>query len=484
MTHRDDLGAKALSGLIWSLAQSWGGKALNLLLYLVLARLLSPAEFGIAAAVGLVLLLQSVVAEFGFGDAIVQRRELAREDVSLPFYVAMSVSIAIAVGVALASPWIERWMNLPGLAPYLTVAALFSPASTAAAMQQAMYKRELDFMPLAMRQFVALVLSGIAGVACALSGLGAWSLIVQAVVATVVGAIWLWRRPHWLPTRKVNRRSFGEIARFGSSLVATRLVDFGATRAVDLVIAGLHGAAALGLYTVGSKLYQTAMELLCRAVMDVTLSTLSRIAHETERLVASYGRVIALNSLVGVPVFLLAAALSPEITHILFGAKWAGSETVMRALMLIGSIQCVQFVNGPYLTAMGRPHVILGLTLIKLAAVMSAIIFIPSRDVTNLVEIYVMALLVVTPFSFGAVMHVLKIRTGFVLRILALPYFGAALGYGAVLLARAHLAAYLPGEVMRVCALGVLFAIIYAAVMVVGDRPRLGMLVGLVRKRA
>lgn len=115
----DPLRSKVMSSLRWSVLQSWGVKALNLLLYLVLARLLNPTEFGIAGAVALVLLLQQMVAEFGFADALIQRKDIARRDITLPFAAGVGGAIALSLIVVLFAHQIERLINVPGLAPYL-----------------------------------------------------------------------------------------------------------------------------------------------------------------------------------------------------------------------------------------------------------------------------------------------------------------------------------------------------------------------------
>lgn len=484
MAHLENLGGRAFQGLCWSLAQSWGGKALNLLLYLILARLLSPAEFGIAAAVALVLMLQHLVAEFGFGDALIQRAQLSRQDITLPFLAGVSASVILSLVIALFAHQIERLINVPNLAPYLVVASLFAPLAAATAFQEALYKRDLDFMPLAIRQFVALAVSGVIGVSCAFSGMGAWSLIVQSVIYTVVSSLWLWRKPRWVPVRQYDFVSFRSIGAFGASIFSTRLIDFFATRAIDFVIVTLHGAAALGLYTIGAKLYQTAMELLFRAVMDVSLSALSKIAYDRARLAVTYRRVVSASSLFGTPVFFAMAALSPEITYILFGGKWAGSELIMTPLMLIGGVQCIQFVNGPYLTAIGRPHLTLWLTLIKLAAVLPAIILIPSGNVGKLVDVYVLALLVVTPFSFGLVAKELGIRLRDIVNWIAPGLMSAGIAYLSVWSARGMVGAYSMNAVAQLFVFGLLFSIVYLVMVMVTARAPVQETIRFMRRRA
>jgi O-antigen/teichoic acid export membrane protein len=480
----DTLHSKVRSGLIWSVAQSWGVKALNLLLYLILARLLTPVEFGIAAAVALVLLLQQLVAEFGFGEALIQRPNLLKHDVTLPFLAAVSASVLLSLIVAVFAKQIEQLLNVPDLAPYLVVASLFAPLATATAFQESMYKRDLDFKPLAIRQFVALIVSGVVGVSCALSGLGAWSLIAQSVTYSVVGMLWLWRKPRWVPTRRHDVASFRTLGKFGASVFSTRLIDFGATRSIDIVIVTLHGAAALGIYSIGAKLYQTAMELLSRAFMEVSLSALSKLAHDRVRLVQTYRHVVSTSSLLGTPVFFAMAALSPEITHLLFGDKWAGSAAIMAPLMLIGGMQCIQFANGSYLSAIGRPHLTLWLTLIKLSAVLPAIIFIPSGNVAQLVNVYALALLVVTPFSFGLIAKELGIRFRDILLWIAPGLFSAGVAYGSVWIARGMVVEYGMNGTVQLLVFGTLYSVVYLGLVMLMARASVHETVKLMRRPA
>lgn len=478
------LHARVRSGLRWSVMQSWGVKGLTLLLYLVLARLLTPVEFGIAAAVALVLLLQQLVSEFGFGEALIQRGTLSKKDITLPFVAGVGASMGLSLLVIVFAERIEVLINVPGLAPYLVVASLFSPLATATAFQEALYKRDLDFRTLAIRQFVALGVSGVVGVACALAGMGAWSLVIQAAVLTVVSTIWLWRKPRWLPTRQHDWASFRALGPFGASVVSTRMIDFAATKSIDVFIATMHGAAALGLYAIGAKLYQTAMELLYRAFMDVSLSALSKLAHDPASLRSTYRRVVSASSLFGTPVFFAMAALSPEITHLLFGGKWAGSEAVMASLMLLGGIQCVQFANGPYFTAVGKPHLTLWLTLIKLAAVIPAITLIESGNVADMVNIYVVALLFVTPFSYVFLSRELGIRLRDIALWIMPGLMSAGIAYACVGMARASLSVHGLHAAWALLAFGTLYAAVYAALTMLTARTSVQETVRLIRRSA
>lgn len=454
-----------LNGLAWSMVQSWGGKALQFVLFLFLARLLSPEEFGLAVAISTLLLLLSAVAEFGFGEALIQRRGLEDRDINLPFAISMAISISIALGMGLTSGYIETWMNMPGLAPLLVTASFILPMMTAAAFQEALYKRHLDFRTLAFRQIVALSLSGVAGIACAFSGLGALSMVIQQLLFVAISMIWLWSRPKWLPFRSFDTASLNPLSRYGVNVVANRLLDFFITRTVEIVILAAYGATGLGIYAVGARVYVTLIQLFVTAVLDVSLSALSKISHEQERLRGTYFRSISISALLTVPVFVGVAALSDEYTILLFGEKWAEAAGVMTPLMLAGSIQGVQFINGAYFSAMGKPQITLFMNVAKFIAVLGIFNIFNLSSIDEAAKFYAAALLVTTPITFALICHYLRLSiVGIIFRILPF-YIFSAVAFAAVSYTRHTLDGTAIALIWQAAFLSALFGGVYIALV-------------------
>lgn len=454
------LGARTVRGLAWALVQAWGGKLVTLVTYLLVARWLGPADVGLAAAVTLSLSLVLMIAEGGLGDAVVQRATLDDDDLEWPFVLSIAMAVVLAAVLFALAGHVETWLGVPGLAPYLRVACVFVPIGSAGSFQEGLYKRRLDFRTLAMRQLVAVSVAGAVAVALAVAGAGAWSLIAQAATFMTMSALWLWRKPVWRPRGRRNASTFWPIARFGGHVVAARLIDWWATRTVDLIVVALYGAAGLGIYAIGARLYQTALELLCRAATDVALAVLSRVAHDAGKMAATYLDVTGLAAMAAAPLFVLMAVMSRDITIVLFGARWADSAAVMTPLMALGAIQTVQFVNGAFLSARGRPNVTMWLTVVKLVLVLGAMLCVPSHDVAGLAWLYVGAVLFITPLSFGAVVVELSVDPGRLLGRLVPPYL-IALGC-ALLVSR--LGAHLGGVpiMVRLAVLIVCFVAAYA----------------------
>ncbi|MFC7052627.1 oligosaccharide flippase family protein [Hansschlegelia quercus] len=401
---------KVASAFLWSFAQSWGNRILIFLLFLILARLISPAELGLASTVALILLILSQIAEFGYGQALVQRRELGPHDVDLPFFTAIGLSIVAAAALILFRGKIEAAAELPGLAALLPAAAVSLPIATASAIQEALYKREFDYRTLALRMLVATALSGVVGVGAALAGYGALSLVLQTLALYVVSAVWLWRRPKWTPTFHGDLASWRQLTGFSAHVLGSRMLEFATTRIIDVLVLTLHGIVALGLYTVGARLYQTLMQLLTTALGDVSLSALSRMTDDREGLLSAYLKSITVSATIATPAFVAMSVMSSEITVALFGPKWAAAASVMWPLMLLGAVQTIQFANGAYFVALGRPSYTLYLNVLKLAALAPAMLLIPTRGIEDLTIVFVLGQLTITPLTFWLVVRLLGAR--------------------------------------------------------------------------
>lgn len=471
--------ANALTSVFWAIVQSLVGRLIVFLLFMILARLLLPEDFGIAAASSLVLMLIGQLAEFGFGDAMVQRRSLEKEDITLPFFSALSLSIISSVIVVWQAEHIAALFKMPRLTPILSVSALIAPVMTLSSFQEALYRRGLAFKRLALRVFLSNGLGGIAAVVVALAGGGVWAFVVQTYITAIVGAVWLWSRPMWAPTLVFNVRSYKEMTMFGSRIFSTRVLDFISTRAVEFVIATVYGVAALGQYAVGSRIYQTLMQLLQATFSDVSLSLLSRIAHERDRMASIYLQTSTFSTLIGSAVFMLFAALSGEICTVLLGERWASVGDIARPLLAVGSVQCVQFLNISYLNAMGKPSIALFMNAIKIVTVLLVLVLMRGQSIPAMIFGFAVAQLITTPISFGYTVRALGLKLTALCGTL-LPIFAAsASGLLVVDWLRPYLLEHHIGDLPRGVLLGCAFGAWYLLALALVARRQAAMVVNL-----
>lgn len=452
---------RAANTVLWALAQSWGGRAVIFIIFVVLSRILEPSEFGLAAAGTLVILLASQLSEFGFGDALVQKKTLDNDEVNLPFLISITLSITLALCLYFGAAEIEAVFQSPGLAKILRWTAFLPPLYTLSAFQEIMYRRNLKFKALALRMIVANTVAGVVAIIVALAGGGVWSLIVQSALALVIGIAMLWSRPVWTPSLRLTTQDLPRIFLFSNKIIFTRILDFVGLRLVEIIIVRFYGLSALGLYAAGSRMYQTLMMLLQTAISDVGLSLLARINDDLDRVRDIYRRTSVTSATLSSPVFLVCSALSPEICDVLFGARWSGVDRICGPLLALGAVQCVQFINVAYFNALGYPTAALIMNIIKTSVVVAVLMTFAGTDMRFVIILFVLAQLVTTPLSFGWVSKILKIPAGQLYKPFARLLAVNCVCYLAVYALRPYLLEHVDNSFLRGCVLGAVYMSIY-----------------------
>lgn len=467
------LGKQAARGLGWSIVQNWGGRLVTIAIFIVLARLLSPTEYGTAAAAVLVVTFIGVVAEFGFGDAIIQRRGLGPSDINLPFYLSVGASIGLSTALYGLSGHMESWLRAPGLSPVLASLCFLPPILTISSYQEVLHKRELGFRKLAYRTLVANISGGVSAVLAATQGAGVWSIVIQSYITAVVSAALLWWNPSWRPNISLVPSSFRSLSIFAAPIVTMRIVDFLATRYVDGIIIHSFGLAAFGFYAVGSRLYQILLQLLQTVLNDISLPLLSRIAAERERVAQIYLNTITTSASIVAPLFVLCAAVSHEISLLLFGGQWQGVESIAQPLLLLGAVQSIQNLNGPYMVARGKPRVTFYLVLLKSGLLVLGLSFYRPLDVTDLVYLVVILQLLVSPLSFYLLARELSLSIGTLAREVAPSACGCALAYATASYIRGELSSLQFGILFDGVVISAAFLITYSVFLAAVARRQL-----------
>ncbi|HEX5578717.1 MAG TPA: oligosaccharide flippase family protein, partial [Candidatus Limnocylindria bacterium] len=198
-------------GLTWTIVNTWGEQALNLVVFIVLARLLTPVDFGLVALAAVFVAFAQLFVDQGLGDALVQRRELTGIHIDTAFWVAMATGALLTIaGIVLAYP-IGALLGEPDLVPILQALSLTFVFVAMSSIQMALLRRALAFRSLAIRAIVAAFVGGVVGIALALAGAGAWALVGQQLAAAIASVVALWRGSPWRPSFGVSGPHFREL---------------------------------------------------------------------------------------------------------------------------------------------------------------------------------------------------------------------------------------------------------------------------------
>lgn len=416
---------KAITGVAWSAIENCGRHAITFVVFLVLARLLEPDDFGLVAIAGVFVAFVQVFRDQGFADAIVQRDKLKPEHLNTAFWTNVGVGVFLTVlGIVLAVP-VASLLNQPQLAPiirWLSLTLLFAALS---GVQQALFRRQLAFKVLAIRSLVAVVAGGVAGVIMAVMGCGVWSLVGQQLVNGFVGLLVLWWSSDWRPKVRFSIKHFKELFGFGINVVGINALNFLNRRSDKLLIGYFLGPVALGYYEVAYKLLLTLTQLLTSVTSTVAFPTFSRLQKEPERLRQVFYRVTQLTSLAAFPVFFGITVIAPELVVAVFGEKWVPSVPLMQVLALIGILHSVYYFNNALIRAAGKPSWSLGLTALNSLINVIAFAIAVQWGILAVAVAYVMRGYLLAPLPIWVVKKLIKLNVWTYVRQYVVPLVGS-----------------------------------------------------------
>lgn len=333
----------------------------------VLARLLGPTAFGVAALAILYVLFVKMLLNQGLPAAIIQRHDLDPRHLDSAFWLGLAASGALTlVSVALAGWW-SSVNDAPQLRGVVIALSVLIPIQALALVQEAVVRRAMDFKSLALRSNVSTVVGGIAAVAAAVAGAGVWALVVQQVVTEVLGLAFLWRLSPWRPSRRYSSAHARELLRFSTGSFLATVGVFVNNRADTLLVGLFFGPAVVGLYRLAARLVETAVDLTVRALQAVMLPFLSRLQHDHDQLGRQTVRVVHASAVIAFPPLALLAVSSGTVTAVL-GPEWRQASIPITVLCIAGAMRALSLFIAPVLQAVGRPHLFAAFTWTSAAA--------------------------------------------------------------------------------------------------------------------
>lgn len=371
------LRSSATSASLWALVETWGNRVISTAVFLVLARLLRPAEFGVVALAVIFIELGNRIVNTGFGSAIVQRRQVDRAHLDTAFCVSLGGGVLLMLIAVSTAGAIGGLFDTPRLVPVLQVLSLRYLIDGLSNVQQSILQRDLRFRSFAMRRLVATSAGGVAGLTLAVTGAGVWSLVAQNLVQGTVGVVTLWAISDWRPRLKVSRAHFHDMFGFGSNVVGIELLRFASTRGEKLLIGAVITPAALGYYTVAQRFPDILAEGFNRSISRVAFPVFSRLQDDGARQVRALHAAARLATAVSAPAFVTLAVMAPEVVRVLIGGKWEPSIVLVQLLAIQGLLRSQLSFSGSVVMASGHASLMLGRTVaetaLKLAAVAIAV---------------------------------------------------------------------------------------------------------------
>jgi O-antigen/teichoic acid export membrane protein len=443
-----ELSGQAIRGVLWSALEFGGGEGISFVVFLMLARLLAPDDFGVVALAGSAVAFVQLCLAQGFADALIQRREITPEHCSTAFWTNIAVALGFMVVVVMCAGPAAALFHEKQLAPVLWGLSPLFLTSALTSVHLALFRRELRFSSLALRALIGVTAGGVAGIGLAAAGAGLWALVGQQLLNGVVSVAVIWHRSEWRPAWLFSRHCFAEMAHFSATVIGSSLAGFFARRLDTLLVGYVFDARQLGYYYLVQRLLTAVGLVTLSAVQAIVMPVLSRLQDQRDALRDTFVATIELVQSLWLPLVIGIGLVAPLLLPVLLGPRWGPAVPLLQVQCLAGFAVAFSFFTGPVLYAVNRPAVYLRLVLVQIA-MLAALILLGARfGLVGVAAAYVAALVLVAPLHLEALRRHAGVAPTQVLRACRPAFLATLVMAGPVLALQAWLADTLPAGLL------------------------------------
>lgn len=348
------LGDKAVSGAIWAAVDRVGSMALQFVVNLVLARLLTPADFGAVGMLTIFIAVSVTLVDGGFASALIQKKESNQSDFSTIFFWNFGISIFFYVIIFIISPWVASFYKMPILLNILRALGLTIILNGILSVQIAKLQKNIQFKSLAAVNIISYASGAAIGILMAVNGYGVWSLVGLNIISAFIKIILFYLITRWCPSLIFSFESFKRLFSFGGYLLCANILQTGCQNAQGLIIGKQFSADQLGFYTQADKLNAVTSDSLPRIIIQVMYPVYSRLQDDREKLIYTVLMNLRVVAYIIFPILFSLILTANPIISFLYGEKWLPSVPYFQILCVGGLFTCLTNINYYAVAAVGQ----------------------------------------------------------------------------------------------------------------------------------
>lgn len=356
---------KTVKGVAWSGIDNVVQMGVTFVVSIVLARLLSPDDYGLLGLIAVFTAVCQALINGGFTTALIRKKDATDDDYNTVFISNLGMSLLLYAIIYLCSPAIANFFERQELVALTRVSSLGMIIGALALVQQTRLTKRIDFKTQTKITIIASVTSGVIGIVMALLDFGVWALVAQQLSATTLRTILLWFYNKWIPQLRFSSASFHELFGFGWKMMVSGLLDTVWKELYQVIVGKFYSPATLGQYTRAKQFSQLFSSNLTGVVQRVTFPVLSNIQDDKERMVSAYRRIIKTTMFITAISMFFLGAISEPLLYCLIGPKWHEAATYLPLICISGSLYPLHAINLNMLQVQGRSDLFLGLEIVK-----------------------------------------------------------------------------------------------------------------------
>ena len=359
MEKNSSIKAQTRLAVYWDFFSKFSTQGLQFLFSIILARLLSPSDYGIIALPMVFLAIAQCFVNSGFSAALIRKPEVSEQDLNTAFYFNIIAGLFFYVILYWASPFIADFYGVPILNDLFRISALAVILVPLQSVHYAILARKLDYKTPALINFFSSIITGVIGIYFAYQGYGVWALVIQGVSGQLVSTILIWWLSKWRPSLMWSNASFNYLFGFGSKILASGLIDAVHDNIYPIVIGKFYSAKDLGLYNRALNYAKLPFNQINGMLDSISFPVLSKVQSDEEKLSQSFLRFLRINIFVLCPIMLGLSALAYPLIVVMITEKWVDCVPYLQILCIPVIFWPIQTLNFTILKVKGRSDILL-----------------------------------------------------------------------------------------------------------------------------
>lgn len=363
----ESLKQKTVKGVSWSFVEQLLTRGVNFIIGIILARLLSPTDYGLVGMLGIFIAISQLFVDGGLTSALIRTKNPSNEDYSTVYIINLTLSIVFYFLLFFSAPLVAAFYEQPLLKPLMRAVALILIISSIASVQGTLLTIRVDFKTKSLISILSAIISGTAGIVCAYKGLGVWALVAQSIASATAVTVFTLAFVRWIPKLVFSVESFKRLFSYSSKLLAASCISTIYDNVYPLVIGKKFSAADVGVFTRAGQFPNMANDTVVGALNRVAFPILSQVQDDNERLLRVYEKYIQLACFIIFPLLMGLCGCAEPVVRLLLTEKWLACVPLMQIICFSKLLNGVTVINLNLLYVKGRSDLVLRLEFIKKA---------------------------------------------------------------------------------------------------------------------
>lgn len=360
-----NLKQKAVSGMIWTALQKYSTMLIQFVSGIILARLLTPYDYGCIGMLMIFMLLAESFIDGGFGSALIQKKQPTQTDYSTIFFWNMGLSVVLYVVLYLSAPAIARFYGIPLLSDILRVQGVILFIYAFNIVQRNQLQKKMNFKVLSIVTILTSITALTVTIIMAYQGYGVWALVAQNMLTALIPALVFWFYVRWRPQMVFSWQSFRELFSFGFYMFLTHLLNQFGQQIQGLLIGRFYNASTMGYYSKANATERLASTSISKVMSQVTYPLYAEMQDDKTALGDMIKKITLTLSYITFPLMFILLLCAKPLFILLYSDRWADSVPYFQVLCIAGLAYSLQSVNYQSVAAIGKSRTMFVWTFVK-----------------------------------------------------------------------------------------------------------------------